>query len=331
MKKLLFPLLAILFLTACEKETASDLLPVPNIQENSSANLRVPAPKIDVCHNGHIININLNAVPAHQAHGDAVDMDGDGYFDIENPCSATDCVDDNPEINPGAEEVCDDGFDNNCNGLMDCDDEGCVEDVACLCGLNCTPVPILINGLNLNLTQSGSVNISADLFDVGSYDNCSCPLTFSFSENPDDQSKTLDCDDIGDPKLIEVWVTNPTGNQSYGQIFIIVQDNMAACDVPLEDCIPLAVATGFSIELDYSQQATISATNFNWASKDVCDNGQLTFSIRKQGDSNDPSETIIFDCDDVGSNPIELWVSDGSHSSMVITMIYLSDNMGNCP
>lgn len=49
--------------------------------------------KVDVCHNGHIINVSINALPAHQAHGDAVDMDGDGYFDMDNECGPTDCDD----------------------------------------------------------------------------------------------------------------------------------------------------------------------------------------------------------------------------------------------
>ena len=53
--------------------------------------------KIDVCHNGKVININGNALPAHQRHGDAVDMDGDGLFDIENDCSVIDC-DDNDTV-----------------------------------------------------------------------------------------------------------------------------------------------------------------------------------------------------------------------------------------
>ena len=142
MKKLLFllPLVALLFFISCEKE--SSIKPVSeesisaNTYENGSATARKSG-KVDVCHNDHIINVNGNAIPAHQAHGDAVDMDGDGYFDIDNPCSATDCDDNDATVNPGATEVPYDGIDNDCDpttldddldedgyiNVDDCDDE----------------------------------------------------------------------------------------------------------------------------------------------------------------------------------------------------------------
>ncbi len=43
-----------------------------------------------------------------------VDRDGDGY-----PAGKRDCDDSNPMVNPGMEEICGDGVDNNCNGLID--------------------------------------------------------------------------------------------------------------------------------------------------------------------------------------------------------------------
>lgn len=45
-----------------------------------------------------------------------VDKDGDGFF------SDLDCDDDNPNVNPDAAEICD-GIDNNCDGLVDDEDE----------------------------------------------------------------------------------------------------------------------------------------------------------------------------------------------------------------
>lgn len=52
------------------------------------------------------------------------DSDGDGYPDDE------DCDDSDPSIHPGAEEVCGDGLDNDCDELADCDDDNCSWDVA---------------------------------------------------------------------------------------------------------------------------------------------------------------------------------------------------------
>lgn len=47
---------------------------------------------------------------------DCVDADEDGW------CAAQDCSDQNPLAHPGRAEDCNDGFDNDCNGLADADD-----------------------------------------------------------------------------------------------------------------------------------------------------------------------------------------------------------------
>ena len=51
---------------------------------------------------------------------DCTDEDSDGYCEEYN-----DCDDSNPLINPGEEEDCDDGIDNNCDGRIDSDDLEC--------------------------------------------------------------------------------------------------------------------------------------------------------------------------------------------------------------
>ena len=58
------------------------------------------------------------------------DNDGDGYND--EVCGGSDCDDSDPDVNPGVDESlaagnCDDGVDNDCDGLVDLDDPDCIE------------------------------------------------------------------------------------------------------------------------------------------------------------------------------------------------------------
>jgi len=74
--------------------------------------------------------------PAYFCSGTScTDADGDGYGspgDASCPKgAATDCDDNNSNINPGAAEVCDDTTDNDCDGRMDCSDGECSSLLIC--------------------------------------------------------------------------------------------------------------------------------------------------------------------------------------------------------
>ncbi len=61
---------------------------------------------------------------------DDIDADGDGF--IDGGCGGNDCDDTNPAVHPGAFETCslagtcEDGLDNDCNGLVDSQDPACM-------------------------------------------------------------------------------------------------------------------------------------------------------------------------------------------------------------
>ncbi len=109
MIKLLSLLLSVLLFTACQKQITNEKEPKVPQQINGVA-AKGPASKIDVCHHDvgnntwHTINISINALPAHLAHGDIRldDQDGDGYV-LNNECGfgqMGDCDDNNAALNP---------------------------------------------------------------------------------------------------------------------------------------------------------------------------------------------------------------------------------------
>ena len=53
------------------------------------------------------------------------DEDADGYASTD--CGEDDCDDTDDTIHPGADEICDDGLDNDCDGAVDVEDGDCVE------------------------------------------------------------------------------------------------------------------------------------------------------------------------------------------------------------
>lgn len=121
MNKTILPILAMLIIFGCDKETINPIVveDIGTISDRGSN-------KIAVCHNGKIKFFNTNAIAAHQNHGDAIDFDSDGYFDAPSPCSSeVDCDDNDPNVNPSAIEDCSNGIDDDCDGNIDSADDDC--------------------------------------------------------------------------------------------------------------------------------------------------------------------------------------------------------------
>jgi len=129
MKKSLFLIACTFLVLSCAKDSDFGIdtsLHSHDIETNALGK----AVKVDVCHqsgNGSwsIKSINENALPQHLGHGDVLltDDDGDGYVIEFNEClPGGDCDDDNVDVNPGSEEICENAIDDNCDGNIS---EGC--------------------------------------------------------------------------------------------------------------------------------------------------------------------------------------------------------------
>ncbi|MBI5480963.1 MAG: hypothetical protein HY906_19040 [Deltaproteobacteria bacterium] len=82
---------------------------------------------VEVCGDG--IDNNCNLTIDDGCPGvDCADADGDGW-PVGTACVIQDCDDGDPEVYPHAKEVCGDGKDNNCNGIVDdgCPGRACVD------------------------------------------------------------------------------------------------------------------------------------------------------------------------------------------------------------
>lgn len=108
------------------------------------------------------------------------------------------------------------------------------------------PTPVCINGLVVEIMQTGMIDVPAIIFNHSSYDNCTAPedLLFSYSFDVSDTIRTFTCGN-GGPNNVELWVTDEYGNQDFCAITLFVQDNMGACvGVPISLGGTLNTASG---------------------------------------------------------------------------------------
>jgi hypothetical protein len=190
---------------------------------------------------------------------------------------------------------------------------------------NILPVPICISSLavDLFLGPDGPVaQLSAVDFNAASYHACGYPLTFSFSQDPDDALKSFYCSNLG-KNNIEIWVTAYTESgtmvQDFCQAVVFVYDNQNRCD---EECDndstpPVCKINNITVILDENGTAGIVPTDIDGGSYDNCDIVDMTVV---------PSQ---FDCQDLGENEVVFTVEDSQgNSSWCMAIVTVEDNSG---
>lgn len=87
------------------------------------------------------------------------------------------------------------------------------------------PTPYCLSEITtVIMPSSGQIDIWANDFDLGSFDNCPGTLQFSFSSNVNDTSVDFFCEDVG-IQVLEIWVTDAAGNQDFCTTQVNIQSN----------------------------------------------------------------------------------------------------------
>ncbi len=110
-----------------------------------------------------------------------------------------------------------------------------------------SPTPYLLNGIAIELgQQTGSIDIWANDFNQGSYDNCTEQedLRFrmwhvSLGFNPPTTAQgvldslptaiTFNCNFLG-TQVVQIYIIDESDNFDFASTFVMIQDNMRACD-----------------------------------------------------------------------------------------------------
>ncbi|NUN99355.1 MAG: HYR domain-containing protein [Saprospiraceae bacterium] len=127
--------------------------------------------------------------------------------------------------------------------------------------------------------------------------------------------------------VVKYNVSDRCGNVTTCSVTITVKDNTPPAPV----CI-----VGLSVNLANTNgqiQASINAAAFNGGTSDNCTSAsQLSYKIRRVGDTAPPAASLHFTCDDLGTQPVEFWATDEQgNSAYCVTYLAVQDNNEICP
>lgn len=99
------------------------------------------------------------------------------------------------------------------------------------------PTVVCINGLSINIMQTGMITLWDTDFLQYTSDNCTPASQIKIAIRKagtgtgfplDQHSVTFDCNEVGQ-QFVEIWAQDASGNADYCQTYVIVQDNIGAC------------------------------------------------------------------------------------------------------
>ena len=160
------------------------------------------------------------------------------------------------------------------------------------------PPSVVCQNITMSLDASGNVNITPADVDGGS--SVSCGTLVSSID-----ISSFDCTNIGQNNVV-LTVTN-SNNVSRSCTAVVTIVDLAA---------PVVVCQDISVVLDGSGNATITAADIDNGSSDNCGIASTTLDITS------------FDCSDVGTNNVQLTVTDiNGNSSVCSAVVTVSDDI----
>ncbi|MEL7119273.1 MAG: T9SS type A sorting domain-containing protein [Bacteroidota bacterium] len=157
---------------------------------------------------------------------------------------------------------------------------------------NCTDI-------TATLDANGNYTLTPEMIDGGSSDACN--FNFSLSQT------SFSCSDVGNTNLtVTLTVTDESSNESTCESVITVLDKTA----------PIASCQDITVNLDGNGTALFFPTQIDNGSSDVCSN--VTSEL----------DVYSFDCEEIGTYPVNLTVTDQSgNSSICEANVTVVDNL----
>ncbi|HFA50819.1 MAG TPA: HYR domain-containing protein [Bacteroidetes bacterium] len=105
------------------------------------------------------------------------------------------------------------------------------------------PTPVCANGVAAelmpdNVNGGGMIQLQPEMFDLGSFDNCTAAADLEFNLTP----SQFDCNDVG-TNVVYLYVTDGAGNTDFCETYVLIQDNMVICPAPLTADVAGGIAT----------------------------------------------------------------------------------------
>ncbi|NBA89203.1 T9SS type A sorting domain-containing protein, partial [Emticicia sp. CRIBPO] len=160
----------------------------------------------------------------------------------------------------------------------------------------------LAKNLTVYLDKTGLANITAQMADNGSSDNCGIKSLIV-------SNTSFICSDLR-VKTVSLTVTDKSDNKTSVNFSVTVLDTIA----------PVVVTKAVTLELSAEKTASLTAAQLNGGSSDNC--GIVETTISK----------TAFSCSSLGVNKVRLTVKDASgNTSSALQEVIVTDPLGVCP